>query len=477
MATATLPLLGVRARPRQPVGQYDWLLYAFVIIQFLAPALFFVPGAQSLRFVIRALPYASSLLLLVWSLTLPAPKRLPAGATFMILALVLLGLNLCHPGTPPWAGLAQCVFQLSIVAPLFWGGRLVNRPELLQRFLWLIFLCNAASAVVGVLQVYAPQTFMPPEFSRVALAMNAEVVSSLTYRGADGREIVRPPGLSDMPGGASGAGMLAAFFGLVFGTQPRRSFGIRLLCFSLAGLGFLVLFMTQVRSLLMTSLIALLAMCALLLWQRRAFQALILSGLTALLLTTTFAWAVSLGGDSVRTRYLGLLEDGAVGSYQKNRGLFLEYTFNDLLAEYPLGAGVGRWGMMNYYFGRQDRALYPPLHVEIQVTGWLLDGGVPLWILYGGAIVLSLVAALRLALDRRDLGLAYAAAIVFCLCMLVLTQSFSGPSFNTQMGIHFWLLLAALHGAAAGMRPSTLLTPTVREGFSREGRPLPYGRG
>jgi hypothetical protein len=56
----------------------------------------------------------------------------------------------------------------------------------------------------------------------------------------------------------------------------------------------------------------------------------------------------------------------------------LKITFRKLLFEYPLGCGVGRWGMMTYYFGRFDANPNPAVFVEIQPTGWLFDGGIPL---------------------------------------------------------------------------------------------------
>ena len=73
-----------------------------------------------------------------------------------------------------------------------------------------------------------------------------------------------------------------------------------------------------------------------------------------------------------------LVADDPGKVYHSNRGHFLEDTIYNQLPEYPVGAGLARWGMMNRYFADKDDLLTPPLWVEIQWTGWLYDGGIPL---------------------------------------------------------------------------------------------------
>ncbi len=104
-----------------------------------------------------------------------------------------------------------------------------------------------------------------------------------------------------------------------------------------------------------------------------------------------------MGGESVEERFIGITQQGAMRSYQENRGGFVSQTFGELLDRYPLGAGLGRWGMMQIYFANPDKVESAPIYVEIQLTGWLLDGGVPMWVLYGGAVLVSLLAAYRLS--------------------------------------------------------------------------------
>ncbi len=374
-------------------------------------------------------------------------RRLPAGSSFVLLALGLLVLNLVHPMTQFEAGLAQCVFQLSIAAPLFWMGKAVQTQARFSRLVWLIFLANALSSGIGLLQVYYPEHFMPPEFSSLALTLNPDVVEALTYTGAYGQPIVRPPGLSDLPGGAAIAGMTTGLFGIALGVRPGQKRSRRLMCLAMAGVGMVTLYLTLVRSLLVMMLVALAALCVLAARQGRGAESRLIALVSVYLVIGSFILATSIGGESVSDRFLGLTKEGLIMSYQQNRGHFVNYTLNDLLYEFPLGAGVGRWGMMQVYFGETYNWQSPPIHVEIQLTGWLLDGGLLMWLLYGGALFVAMRYAYRLAISRSDATLAHLARIVFCFNLMVLGLAMAGPAFNTQLGMQFWTLAAALHGA------------------------------
>ncbi|HUS25269.1 MAG TPA: hypothetical protein VM369_10000, partial [Candidatus Binatia bacterium] len=121
-----------------------------------------------------------------------------------------------------------------------------------------------------------------------------------------------------------------------------------------------------------------------------------------------------------------------------------------LLDQYPLGAGVGRWGMMNTYFGNPFDDAAPPIYVEIQLTGWLLDGGMLMWLIYGGAILGSLWYAFTLT-AAPDEHLSEVAIIVLTLQAHILVMAMGAPVFNTQQGILFWALAAMLHGARHAM--------------------------
>ena len=135
-------------------------------------------------------------------------------------------LNLLHSTTHSAAGVAQVVFQLSIVAPALWMTRAVRSEAKLARLLWIVFASSAlSSAARACCRSTIPISSCRPEFSALGREMNPDLVSSLTYRGADGREIVRPPGLSDLPGGAAVAAMLTMALGVVLAFRQHTTVG------------------------------------------------------------------------------------------------------------------------------------------------------------------------------------------------------------------------------------------------------------
>ena len=279
--------------------------------------------------------------------------------------------------------------------------------------------------------------------------MNDMYIESLTYVGADGERIIRPPGLSDQPGGAATAGALTVVLGAGLSVIASSNIG-RTLTLGAAAVGLAAIYLTQVRSLLLMSVGAL-AMMAVMLFRRGQVAVAGRIALSAgVLVIVAFFWARSVGGQSVEERFIGITQQGAMRSYQENRGGFVSQTFGELLDSYPLGAGLGRWGMMQIYFANPDKVESAPIYVEIQLTGWLLDGGVPMWVLYGGAVLMSLLAAYRLSMRKRQPELASLALIVLCVQVLIAGFGWAGPVFNTQLGILFWFLASSLHGAARG---------------------------
>lgn len=424
------------------------LIEVFILVQFLWGVLLFLPGAQAFRMYVRILPYASSLLLFAFYYGSRSRYRLPTSGRLLVLALLLLAVNLAHPQTQLLAGLAQCAFQFAIAAPVFWAGKAVRTPQFLNRLLWLVFVVSAAGAVTGLLQIYYPQYFMPPEFSALAQSMNQRVLESLSYEGPGGQRIMRPPGLSDMPGGAAIAGMMTAVMGLTFGLRRGWPARTRALCLLLSVVGMVTLYLTQVRTLflMMLGAVAVLCLVALKRGQRWEGAGIGLAGLGVV--TVAFVWATSVGGQSVAERFFTIAESGLINSFQTNRGFFVEHTLNELLYEYPLGAGLARWGMMNVYFSDPGVPDAGPLWAEVQLTGWLYDGGVLMWFFYGGAVLSALFYAYRLAVTTRDPALVQAARLVLCLNVVIAGTSMAGPAFNTQLGIQFWFLTAALCGAA-----------------------------
>jgi hypothetical protein len=449
------PLVGVRPHaPGFTQGareSWGWP-ELFIAIQLLWGAVLFLPGAQGYRLYIRALPYVVSGAALVYYFRRATGEPAPASARWLVACFALLTLNLLQSTTHLVAGVGQIVLQICIAAPAFWMSRAVRDEARLEMLVWVFFASSFIGSTMGILQVYFPDLFLPPEFSQLAQTLNPDIVSSLTYVGADGRPIIRPPGLSDIPGGASAAGMMTVILGLTLAAQRQRTWLVKAVCFAGGAIGMTVLFLTHVRALSLLAVASVGVAAVLRFRQGRTAEGTfgIVAGVG--LLACAYVWAVSVGGEAVAGRFLGLLDGGLLRTFEENRGSVLRYTMAELLYDFPLGAGLGRWGMMQVLFGDSTMWQAPPIHVEVQPTGWLLDGGLPLLVLYAGALTSALVYSYRIVVKAPAVRLRDLAAVLLCAQLAIVTLCLAGPAFNTQLGIQFWALTGALFGATRIIR-------------------------
>jgi hypothetical protein len=424
----------------------------FIALQLLWGLVFFLPGAQGYRVYIRALPYVISGASLVYYFRRETGEPLPSSTKWLLASFLILLLNLLQPTTHLMAGIGQIVFQISIAAPAFWMARAIRGEQRLTLFLWVLFASSFIAAGVGILQVYFPDRFLPPEFSVLAQTLNPNVISSLTYVGADGRSIIRPPGLSDVPGGAAVAGMMTMILGVTLAMRRDQRWPLRIVCLAGGAIGMTTLFLTHVRSLSLLAAGAI-AVCTVLRFrQGRGGDAAMSATVGVAIVAGAYLWAVSVGGEAVTDRFLGLFNDGVIRTFDENRGLAIRYTLAELVGEFPFGAGLGRWGMMNVLFGDSTMWQAPPIHVEVQPTGWLLDGGVPLVLVCATTLAVALRQSYRLAVNGAFGHLQDLATVLLCTQLSIAALCLSGPVFNTQLGIQFWAIAGALGGAAAGVR-------------------------
>jgi hypothetical protein len=419
----------------------------FIALQLLWGLSLFIPGAQAYRTIIRATPYALSGAALVYYFRGGREQSLPASTTWLIVSFGLLLLNLLHETAHWMAGSAQIVFQICISAPVFWMAKAVRTDARMRRVLWVCFIASALGAVVGVLQVYFPEEFLPPEFSALAQSLNPNLVQSLTYVGANGREIVRPPGLSDLPGGAAVSGMMSMILGLSLGLGRNLRWYVRLGCFAAAVVGMTALYFTHVRSFALVAAGAVALFALLRLRQGRTVEGTLTLAAGAALVAGAYLWALAVGGDAVSDRFASIADSGVLRTFQEQRGLVIRDTLSELLYQFPLGAGLGRWGMMQTLFGDSTMWQAPAIHVEVQLTGWLLDGGIPLLLLYGGALATAIRLSYLGAVATLDRARQDVAVIVLCMQLILISLCMSGPVFNTQLGIMFWAVTGALFGA------------------------------
>lgn len=431
------------AAARIPWGFPEW----FIISQSALPAVLILPGTQAFRLPIRVSAFLLPLGAFVWwNLNTEAPTRPARAQSWVFAILVLLGIMVFHPSTSSYeGGLAHVAVYFAVMTPLFWAPAFVRTPEHLARLLWLMLICCGANAVVGVLQVYDPGRWMPAEFSRVTLA-NVMSLGPLSYKGPNGQMIVRPPGLFDTPGAVAGPAAYATLLGVVFAVSGLPTWK-RLLSLVFAGAGLAAIYLSQVRISLVTAVGMMIAYALVATRQGRAGRATQFAILAGGLVVGAFMLALTLGGQSIQDRFMTLFASDPLSVYQTARGTQLNVTFGDLFVNHPLGSGLGRWGMIANYFGNFTHET-DAMWAEIQLTGWMIDGGLLMVALYSGAIIVTAMTEYQVALMTRFPRLAQCGAVVLAANLGTAALIFSFTPFVTQVGIQYWFLAGALHGVA-----------------------------
>ena len=437
-----------RARtPRwRPSGFVEW----FAVGQTLLPALLFLPGSQAYRFPIRTGAYAVSLCaFVVWWFDRGGQGRGKHPASgWIMLTLLWLGLMMLHPETAPLAGVAQVSLYFAILCPVFWAPVYVVNRASLMRALVVLLVCNGINSMVGVMQVYNPDRWMPRQLSSVYSLPGGDLaLAASTFIGLNGRPMIRPPGLFDAPGAVAGAAMVATILGVIFCLEPigwwKR---LAALGFALAGMS--ALYLSHVRASFVMTLGMMVAYLALLAVQNQKKRAIGFGALGIGLVVVGLSVATALAGDSVAERFQTLLEDDPRELYYQSRGIQVKSALTELVDEFPVGAGLGRWGMLAFYFadnGPTSRALF----AEVQPNAWMLDGGVPLVLLYGIVLLVTLIGDLVLIRSLADPEDRLVATIVVAANLGTIGLVFTFVPFGTAVGMQFWFLEGMLRGAMA----------------------------
>lgn len=435
---------GTLRRGRQRWGVLEWFLVAEFGFQLalLWPQL----DQGAVRVVWRVGIFALSLGLLA---LLPGKTRRSPANVAAIWVLAILGVELFHPLGNTWlAAIAEVGMYLAILAPLFWMTRLRCDERRFRRVIGILWGYASLSAAVGLLQVYFPGRF-EPALSPMVASMGQDI-AGLRIVLANGHTIFRPMGLTDMPGGAATAGMWAVLFGLGFllTARPGRwQMAQRGVYLAAMAVGVLAIYLSQDRALLVVLVVWFTALLGLLLWRRRWREFSALAVLALVLGAGALRVALRVGGASLMQRLAALTGGHVESVYEQERGNFLSQTIHTLIPEFPLGAGLGRWGMMNTYFGDNRNPRNGMIYVEIQWQGWVLDGGVPLLVAYLLLLGITLVSLWRLARRRGPLWIWAALCLAYDVGVLALT--FDYTPFTGEPGLEFWFVNALVLATAA----------------------------
>lgn len=421
----------------------------FVVSQTLLPALLLLPGTQILRFPIRVSAFGGSLGILGYML-LFRQMRLPKhpARPWLIATLVYLATMIAHPMTnSPTGGLAQVVLYACVMSPLLWAPSVVRTPEHFQRLVVLLLLMNGVNALVGVLQVYDPDTWMPAEFSRI-VTQSRYGLGAVSYIGAEGQRIIRPPGLFDTPGAVAGPGMFAGLLGVVFAASRIRVV-YRLAAAGLALAGVMAIYLSQVRTSLVLLVLMMLVYLLALVVQRRGTSATAFATLLGGIVFGGLSLAAVLGGAAVLDRVTTLFEADPFELYYASRGGQVAYAFADVV-DSPFGAGLGRWGMIAYYFFDPTNFDSPSIWAEIQIAGWLIDGGLVVLTTYSLALIVTAAYEWRVTRWASDDRVRATGAVVLAANVGTAMLCITFTPFLTAIGLQYWFLSGALFGVVEG---------------------------
>jgi hypothetical protein len=370
-----------------------------------------------------------------------------------VASILIVFAEVLHPDTNGvLSGCATAFLYLGVVAPIFWISRTRIDLQTVRRVFFVLWAFNTASAVLGLLQVYYPGQFQP----EVSSSMTESYIQQLTFKLADGSQVLRPTGLTNQPGGAAIGATYCVVLGIALLLDRPR---VLLRAAIIAGMGcsLFTLCLAQIRGFVVMTLISVMALAVPFAIQGRIRRFVGLASFLSVLTVAGALLAISIGGKSVAERLSTLIDGDPATVYNNSRGIFLKHTFSTLLPEYPLGAGLGRWGVIQPYFGNSWYS--KPLWAEIQWTGWLYDGGVPMLVSCASALIVALWVSLRIA--RRDATAADRelqnwATAVFGYSVGAVAFTFCAIPFASTLGIDFWVLnatvFAASHQARLGRR-------------------------
>ena len=454
--------------PRIPWGWLEWL----VISQTLLPALLFLPGVAVIRTPLRAAAYLAAPL--AWLALSQSGKARALADTFpaknwLVFSSGWLILSIAHPnGYSIPAAAGQAALYIAVMAPAFWAAMALSNSKQISRVMTILFVCNALSSVVGVGQVYRPNTFNPPD---IPMMRNKYAGTNMFYKAADGTEIMRPCGLTDTPGAVSAHGAAAALLGLCLALRPGALWKRAIYVF-LGFIGVAAIYYTYTRFPLVMLVICFVTMTILFIYQRDFQKASLLSIGGSSLIGGAFLWAMRSVGGGVFDRFAALVVNNPADYYYNSRGGFVQEAFEKTIWEYPLGYGMGWWGQINLIFYKPN--VLNPIWVEVMIPAWIIDGGIPLLVGYCGAIGLAMFDTLRIALKSPDRDVAYWGVVIFAFNMSQVATCFSYITFLSPLGVQFWLLAAMIHAADARARlemsgPAPARGARGRFGFARRG--------
>jgi hypothetical protein len=413
-----------------------WVL-TFLAFQILCQLALLRPEFQSIRSLVRSSSFGINLVFLVVVL---GKTHFDFAGKVLLGSLGVLAIGVLHPETHSFVtAIGVVVFYLAVFSSLFWISRLQINLDTLRILMIAFWAFHALSAVTGVLQTYFPGQF---QGAVTKLMEGSASAQGLIIQLDDGTQIFRPMGLTDSPGGAAVSGMYVCLLGMALLLDPRyRWWGLVFAGGMIAGLYCLML--CQLRIFVVALFICTVTFLSVLSYRGEGVRALRLGSWLGAIIVLASVWAVSIGREAVVGRLSTLLAADPISVYRGNRGAFLEYTFNYAIWEYPFGAGLGRWGMVNAYFGDPATSLWS----EINWTAWCFDGGIALILIY--AVVMTYLAwrAFHITADRSEPEWCIWGAMLVAYNMAFMATTFCGNPLLSQIGVEYFMINGVIYTA------------------------------
>lgn len=419
-------------------------VYIFILLQFLLNLLIILPTLDEYRFFLRAAVYLTNIFFMLFIVFRPVQSSPHPARKFTSLIFISLALSIFSSGNPISSStISQVVIYLSVIASLFWVPYVKLDINVMEKLFLLLFIFHFISASLGVLQVYFPDNFSLPLASIAAEGLKYR---EMMIKLADGKFIYRPMGLTNSPGGAGFSGFFIIASSLILAMTAKKNFLFKqLIAISSIYIGLLVLFMCQARVMLLAAGLIILVFGILLIRIRHYGKVTRIILYSFIAIFSSLILAISTGGEQFTKRIGTLISASPIKLYSLSRGSFLEYTFKNLIRQYPLGVGAGRWGMITRYFDVKS-----DFWAEIEWTSWVLDGGILLVFSYALMILLTLTVALK-AMKKQptehNAQLRIWATFLFAYNLTIFALTFVSHPFNSQLGLEFWLINAVFYGA------------------------------
>jgi hypothetical protein len=428
---------GVAAIGRSQIRSGRMVILFVAILILFQIGLFFFGGSAAVRLPLRIGGYASSLgcLFLIKG---RGPTMLVT--KWVVAAIGILLVEFLNPaGDTFTARIAQISLYTSVIAPLLWVNRLKFNARVFRIVVLSLWGFYTASAAFGVLQVQYPGTFD----GSVSANYDEQSMTPHIFTLADGRQVIRPKGLTDNPGGAGAAGVAVILLGMGL-ILDNSNFLIRVLALGAMGIGLFCIYICQGRTNLLMVGFALIIVVAMLIRRGSVTKAILLASICGGVAIIGTSMAFAIGGQATIDRFATLTASDAGTVYQDNRGQFLDDLLTRGIFEFPLGAGLGHWGMMSSYFGTGVNGQW----AEMLWQALDYDGGIPLIVAYVGLFASLLIMDWRIASRKRSSAVTSWAVVMFAYTLCVFAASFSFPIMSIQSGMEMTLLNACLYVAA-----------------------------